>query len=272
MLVGPNVRRVAVVGGMRIPFARGHGAYARVGNQDMFTAVLQALVAKYRIAGERLGDVTGGAVLKHSKDFNLVRECVLSSGLDPATPGIDMQRACGTGLDAAITIAMDSEFMVVGAETLQFIMLRDVSELKRQSAQVTYLAYHDQLTGLHNRASYNRELERMLETGLPFSLLLMDLNKFKSINDLYGHHAGDQALRFVADCLRTAGSHEAFVGRLAGDEFVAVLPISADYTRFLSILEHELAHALHAADVPDHQYGRPGSRRALRGLLPDCLW
>ena len=91
---------------MRIPFARGHGAYARVGNQDMFTAVLQALVAKYRIAGERLGDVTGGAVLKHSKDFNLVRECVLSSGLDPATPGIDMQRACGTGLDAAISIAM----------------------------------------------------------------------------------------------------------------------------------------------------------------------
>ena len=96
MLVGSNVRRVAVVGGMRIPFARGHGAYSRAGNQDMYTAVLQALVAKYRLAGERLGDVTGGAVLKHSKDFNLVRECVLSSGLDPQTPGIDMQRACGT--------------------------------------------------------------------------------------------------------------------------------------------------------------------------------
>jgi acetyl-CoA C-acetyltransferase len=67
--------------------------------------VLQALVAKCRIAGERLGDVTGGGVLKHSKDFNLVRECVLSSGLDPQTPGIDMQRACGTGLDAAISVA-----------------------------------------------------------------------------------------------------------------------------------------------------------------------
>ena len=106
MLVGSQVRRVAVVGGMRIPFARGHGAYSRVGNQDMFTAVLQALVAKFRIAGERLGDVTAGAVLKHSKDFNLVRECVLSSGLDPSTPGIDMQRACGTGLDATISIAM----------------------------------------------------------------------------------------------------------------------------------------------------------------------
>src|SRR3954467_9424353 len=106
MLVGSNVRRVAVVGGMRIPFARGHGAYARVGNQDMYTAVLQALVARYRLAGERVGDVTGGAVLKHSKDFNLVRECVLSSGLDPATPGLDMQRACGTGLDATIAVGM----------------------------------------------------------------------------------------------------------------------------------------------------------------------
>ena len=106
MLVGSNVRRVAVVGGMRIPFARGHGAYSRAGNQDMYTAVLQALVSKYRLAGERLGDVTGGAVLKHSKDFNLVRECVLSSGLDPQTPGIDMQRACGTGLDATISVAM----------------------------------------------------------------------------------------------------------------------------------------------------------------------
>src|SRR3982751_310729 len=106
MLVGSNVRRVAVVGGMRIPFARGHGAYSRVGNQDMYTAVLQALVSKFRLAGERLGDVTGGAVLKHSKDFNLVRECVLSSGLDPQTPGIDMQRACGTGLDATISVAM----------------------------------------------------------------------------------------------------------------------------------------------------------------------
>jgi acetyl-CoA C-acetyltransferase len=105
MLVGPHVRRVAVVGGMRIPFARGHGAYARVGNQEMFTAVLQALVAKHRLAGERLGDVVAGGVLKHSKDFNLVRECVLSSGLDPQTPGLDIQRACGTGVEAAMIVA-----------------------------------------------------------------------------------------------------------------------------------------------------------------------
>jgi acetyl-CoA C-acetyltransferase len=105
MLVGSNVRRVAIVGGVRIPFARAHGAYASAGNQDMLTAVLRGVVDRHELAGVRLGDVIAGAVLKHSKDFNLVRECVLSSGLDPQTPGLDIQRACGTSLEAAILIA-----------------------------------------------------------------------------------------------------------------------------------------------------------------------
>ena len=105
MLVGSNVGRVAIVGGVRIPFARAHGAYAGAGNQDMLTAVLRGMVDRHGLTGERLGDVIAGAVLKHSQDFNLVRECVLSSGLDPQTPGLDIQRACGTSLEAAILIA-----------------------------------------------------------------------------------------------------------------------------------------------------------------------
>jgi acetyl-CoA C-acetyltransferase len=105
MLVGSSLRKVAIVGGSRIPFARGHGAYAAVGNQEMLTAALKGVVDKYKLQGERLGDVIGGAVLKHSKDFNLVRECVLSAGLHPETPGLDLQRACGTSLEAAILIA-----------------------------------------------------------------------------------------------------------------------------------------------------------------------
>ncbi len=104
MLVGTTVRRVAIVGGVRIPFARAHGAYAAASNQDMLTAVLRSVVDRYGLAGVRLGDVIAGAVLKHSRDFNLVRECVLSSGLDPQTPGLDIQRACGTSLEAAILI------------------------------------------------------------------------------------------------------------------------------------------------------------------------
>ncbi len=104
MLVGSSVRRVAIIGGLRIPFARAYGAYAGVGNQDMFTETLRALVQRYRLTGERLGDVIAGAVIKHPRDYNLVRESVLSSGLDPQTPGLDIQRACGTGLEAAILL------------------------------------------------------------------------------------------------------------------------------------------------------------------------
>jgi acetyl-CoA C-acetyltransferase len=104
MLAAGSLRRVAIIGGSRIPFARAHGAYAGVGNQEMLTAALRGVVEKYGLAGRRLGDVIGGAVLKHSRDFNLVRESVLSSGLDPQTPGLDIQRACGTSLEAAILV------------------------------------------------------------------------------------------------------------------------------------------------------------------------
>ena len=98
-------RRVAVLGGNRIPFARSDGAYANASNQDMFTAALNGLVDRFNLAGERLDAVIGGAVLKHSRDFNLIRECVLGSKLAPDTPAFDMQQACGTGLQAAIAAA-----------------------------------------------------------------------------------------------------------------------------------------------------------------------
>jgi len=106
MLVGSSVRRVAIVGGIRIPFARSMGVYANASNQQMLSATLRALVQRFDLKGERLGDVGAGAVLKHSRDFNLVRESVLDSGLDPSTPAFDLQRACGTSLDTAITIGL----------------------------------------------------------------------------------------------------------------------------------------------------------------------
>src|SRR5215469_9097609 len=104
MLVGSTVRRVAIVGGVRIPFARAHTAYAKATNQDMLTAAFRGVVERFKLQGERLGDVAAGAVIKHSKDYNLTRECVMSSGLDAQTPGVDMQRACGTSLEATIAI------------------------------------------------------------------------------------------------------------------------------------------------------------------------
>ncbi|MDE1922593.1 MAG: acetyl-CoA C-acetyltransferase [Gammaproteobacteria bacterium] len=104
MLVGTGARRVAIAGGVRIPFARGHGAYAEVGDQEMLTAALAAVVDRFGLRGERLGEVAAGAVMKHPSQWNLVRESVLGSGLSPQTPGLDLQRACGTGLEAAIQI------------------------------------------------------------------------------------------------------------------------------------------------------------------------
>jgi len=104
MLVGTNPRRVAIVGGSRIPFARGNGAYAQVGNQEMLTAVLRALAEKFGLTGQRIDEVAAGAVMKHSSQWNLTRECVLGSGLAADTPGVDLQRACGTGLEAAISL------------------------------------------------------------------------------------------------------------------------------------------------------------------------
>jgi acetyl-CoA C-acetyltransferase len=98
-------RRVAVVGGNRIPFARSNSAYSRAGNQDMLTAALDGLVGRFSLEGERLGEVAGGAVLKHSRDRDLTRESVLGTRLAPETPAYDVQQACGTGLEATILVA-----------------------------------------------------------------------------------------------------------------------------------------------------------------------
>src|SRR5438552_15684478 len=100
-----SVRRVAVLGGIRIPFARQNGPYARASNQDMLTATLDALADKFRLRGATLGEVAAGAVLKHSRDFNLTRESVLGSRLAARTPAYDVQQACGTGLETTILVA-----------------------------------------------------------------------------------------------------------------------------------------------------------------------
>jgi acetyl-CoA C-acetyltransferase len=101
----PDPRRVAILGGTRIPFARNNTAHLETGNMAMSVQTLSALVERFGLQNAILGEVAMGAVLKHSSDWNLAREAVLSSGLSPLTPGITMQRACGTGLDTVITVA-----------------------------------------------------------------------------------------------------------------------------------------------------------------------
>ncbi|QGK71856.1 acetyl-CoA C-acetyltransferase [Allosaccharopolyspora coralli] len=100
-----SIRRVAVVGGNRIPFARSGGPYAQASNQDMLTAALDGLVARFSLQDVQVGEFAAGAVLKHSRDFNLAREVVLGSRLAPTTPAHDVQMACATGLEAVVSIA-----------------------------------------------------------------------------------------------------------------------------------------------------------------------
>ena len=102
---GTGPRRAAILGGNRIPFARSNGPYSDASNQDMLTTALDGLVARFSLQGERLGEVAAGAVLKHSRDFNLTRECVLGSALDHATPAYDVQQACDTSLEATVLVA-----------------------------------------------------------------------------------------------------------------------------------------------------------------------
>jgi len=99
------MRRVAILGGARIPFARANGAYNEFSNQDMLTAALKGLVDKFGLKNEKIGEVAAGAVIKHSRDWNLARESTLGSGLHPTTPAYDLQRACGTSLSAAAQLA-----------------------------------------------------------------------------------------------------------------------------------------------------------------------
>jgi len=98
-------RRVAIIGGNRIPFARSNTVYAHDSNQDLLVAALQGLVDRYNLHGLRLGEFAAGAVIKHSRDFNLARESLLSTTLSPETPAYDLQQACGTGLEAALLVA-----------------------------------------------------------------------------------------------------------------------------------------------------------------------
>ena len=105
MTSSSSPRRVAIVGGNRIPFPRSNKQYARASNQDMLTAAIDGLAHRYGLAGDRVGEVVAGAVLKHSRDFNLTREAVLGSALAPTTPAYDVQMACATGLQATIAVA-----------------------------------------------------------------------------------------------------------------------------------------------------------------------
>ncbi|YAL83866.1 acetyl-CoA C-acetyltransferase [Dermacoccaceae bacterium W4C1] len=139
-----SIREVVVVGGNRIPFVRSGGKYLKASNQDMLTAAIDGLVARYGLQGEQLGEVAAGAVIKHARDFNLTREAVLGSTLSPTTPAYDVQQACGTGLETAILVAnkialgqIDSG-IAGGSDTTSDAPLALNDDLRRTLMKVNY--------------------------------------------------------------------------------------------------------------------------------------
>lgn len=100
-----DIKKVAILGGNRIPFARSNGAYADASGIDMLTAALNGLVARFDLANKDIDEVVAGTVLKHSRDLNLTREALLNTALKPTTPAYDISQACGTGLQAAFAVA-----------------------------------------------------------------------------------------------------------------------------------------------------------------------
>jgi acetyl-CoA C-acetyltransferase len=99
-----DLKRIAVIGGSRIPFARSHTNYSRKSNLDMLAAAIEGLAGRFDLAGAQIDEVMAGAVISHSRDFNLAREAVLSTSLSPLTTGITVQQACGTSLQAALSL------------------------------------------------------------------------------------------------------------------------------------------------------------------------
>lgn len=126
------------------------------------------------------------------------------------------------------TLLIDSDFIDIEGTTLQFVMVKDITEAKSKEARVQYLAYHDILTGLSNRAAFEKKITELLDTEEMFNLLLLDLNKLKQINDLYGHQAGDHAIQHIATILIKAvdGNGDHHAARLGGDEFVLLLAVN----------------------------------------------
>jgi diguanylate cyclase (GGDEF)-like protein/PAS domain S-box-containing protein len=120
------------------------------------------------------------------------------------------------------TVRFDGELAVEG-------VLADITQRKRAEEQLLHFALHDSLTGLPNRASFYDRVELALErargrTSTPFAVLFMDLDRFKLINDSFGHAAGDRLLVDIAHRLRRAVRPGDTVARLGGDEFTVLIP------------------------------------------------
>ncbi|KAB8136742.1 diguanylate cyclase [Gracilibacillus oryzae] len=147
------------------------------------------------------------------------------------------------------TLLVDSEFITVNGKKLLFVMAKDITEAKVKAEKVQYLAYHDVLTGLSNRAAFEKKITELLNKNAKFNFLLLDLNKLKQINDTFGHQAGDYAIQHVAKVIQTAVNEDDHTARLGGDEFVLLLDLE-ETNEIVNKIEKQLAVPL---QLPDNE-------------------
>ncbi|GAE95387.1 sensory box/GGDEF family protein [Gracilibacillus boraciitolerans JCM 21714] len=149
-----------------------------------------------------------------------------------------------------ITLLVDSDFILVEGKTLQFLMVKDITEAKDKEEKVKFLAYHDFLTGLANRAAFEKRIADLLNRKKMFNLLLLDLNKLKQINDTFGHQAGDHAIQHITKILQEVAANTHYAARLGGDEFVMLL--HADETETITIIKEMKQRLLTPLTLPEH--------------------
>nr|WP_106779582.1 sensor domain-containing diguanylate cyclase [Lysinibacillus timonensis] len=128
------------------------------------------------------------------------------------------------------TILVDCDFILVEGKTLMFVIWKDITDAKMKEERVRYLAYHDLLTGLSNRAAFENHISELIIKNEMFNLILLDLNKLKQINDTYGHQAGDRAIQQIATILQETSTKKHFAARLGGDEFVMLISVGETET------------------------------------------
>ncbi len=143
-------------------------------------------------------------------------------------------------LGKQLTLLIDSDFIIVEGRTLQFVIVKDITETKAKEERVQYLAYNDLLTGLSNRAAFEKQINDLLSSKEKFNLLLLDLNKLKQINDTFGHQAGDHAIQHIANILQEVTEEKHHAARLGGDEFVLLLAVE-ETEKIIENIQHKLA-------------------------------
>lgn len=145
------------------------------------------------------------------------------NGFDNQIKLVDFEINFTNPVGEKLTVLIDSDFIMVEGKPLQFVIVKDITEAKVKEQKVQYLAYHDLLTGLPNRAAFENHIFKLLNDNFKFNLVLIDLNKLKLINDSYGHQAGDKAIQHIATILKEIATGHNHAARLGGDEFVLLL-------------------------------------------------